>query len=141
MVRIHAGEQWGYGEIESRFPVTEGLRVQSPLVPPINKIMKDILREIKYAYQRVVRGYDERIFWEFDSYFSQFISPLKKFCEKELSDVEHMNYNSKRKKIYSKMIELIKEFNESDYKDFYKYPNTESKLWEYFGKHIGYFWN
>lgn len=42
--------------------------------------MKDFLREVKYAYQRVRYGYDERIKWEFDSYFSQFIPPLKEFC-------------------------------------------------------------
>jgi hypothetical protein len=103
--------------------------------------MKNILREIKYAYQRVVRGYDERIMWEFDSYFSQFIPPLKKFCENELSEKEIMKNNPRRAKVYKKMLGLIDDFDKMEYSAFYKEPNEVSKLWEYFGKHIGYFWN
>ena len=43
-----------------------------------------MIKEIKWAYQRVVRGYDDRIYWGMDEYFSQFIPAIKKFCENEL---------------------------------------------------------
>ena len=103
--------------------------------------MKNILNKIKYAYQRVIRGWDERIFWEFDSYFSQFIPPLKKFCENELKDTEIMNYNPLRKDVFIETLRLIKNFNEMEHKTIYDEINPINELWSYFGKNIGYYWN
>ena len=55
--------------------------------------MGDLLREIKWAYQRAVHGYDERIMWGFAGYLNDFIPPLKEFCEQELTDKEIMKLN------------------------------------------------
>jgi len=45
------------------------------------KPIKNIIREVKFGFQRMFRGYSDDIKWEFDTYFSQFIPPLKEFCE------------------------------------------------------------
>ena len=58
-------------------------RVTSAIL--VRPAMNNIFREIKYAYQRVVRGYDERILWGFDSYLEQIIPAIKEFCKKETS--------------------------------------------------------
>ncbi len=98
--------------------------------------MNNIFREIKYAYQRVVRGYDERLMWGFDSYLEQIIPAIKEFCKRETID-------DKRITIYSKMQELIKDWEDKNngFDDWYKYPNSSSKMWKHFGQYIGYFWD
>lgn len=98
--------------------------------------MKNILREIKYAYQRIVRGYDERLMWGFDSYLEQIIPAIKEFCKRETADIKF----SER---YSKMLDLIIDWenNENGSRDWYEYPNSSSRLWEYFGKNISWFWD
>ena len=101
--------------------------------------MKDWLRQIKYAYQRVVRGYDERIYWEFDSYFCQFIPPLKKFCQMELDPEDAVN-NPKRQEVYKKTLELIENWEKQTYEDMFNGVRIQ-ELFEYFGKHINWYWN
>ena len=102
----------------------------------------NILREIKWAWQRVVKGYDDRIYWEFDSYLSWMMIPaLKIFCEEKLADKEHCKWNPIKEGIYQEMLRLISDFQEMDYQDQFKDENAESKMYEYFGKFISYFWN
>ncbi|PIQ14560.1 MAG: hypothetical protein COW67_13150 [Flavobacteriales bacterium CG18_big_fil_WC_8_21_14_2_50_32_9] len=44
--------------------------------------VEDGIREVKYAYQRVVNGYDERILWDIAEYLNRVLIPvLKKFRE------------------------------------------------------------
>ena len=96
-----------------------------------------MIKEIKYAYQRVVRGYDDRIYWGFDEYFSQFIPAIKKFCENELKYYDkHLNEN--RFKVYKETLKLIRKVENSSCKNIDK--NIQS-FWRYFGENIGYFWN
>lgn len=99
------------------------------------------LRKIKLAYQRVTRGYDDTIYWGFDGYFSQFIPAIELFCKNYLSDKEHCKLNPYRTKIYKKMLALIEDWKKHDYDDQFEHPNSESRLWEYFGKNIGAFWD
>ena len=106
----------------------------------IRKI-KNIIREIKYAYQRVVRGYDERIKWEFDSYFSQFIPPLKEFCEEELKEMNCSKENDKRREIYKNTLNLIRDYKNMSDENYYKQDNEVDKLWEYVGKNLRWYWN
>ncbi len=103
-------------------------------------MIKDWLREIKYAYQRVKYGYDERIKWEFDSYFNQFIPPLKEFCEYELRQKE-IKYNSKREDVFKETLKRIHNWEIMDYLNQYARPNQVTDLWEYVGKHITWYWN
>jgi hypothetical protein len=105
--------------------------------------MRDFLNEIKWAYQRVKRGYDDRIMWELDGYFEQFIPSIKDFCNEQLSDKEHMSYNPERKEVFEKTVELIKDYeiHQESLDDYFEYPNSQSRLWSYIGDKIGYFWD
>lgn len=95
-----------------------------------------MIREIKWAYQRVVRGYDDRIYWAMDEYFSQFIPAIKEFCENELEYCDK-NLNKNRFKVYKETLKLIKKVDKSSFKNIDK--NIQS-FWKYFGENIGYFW-
>ena len=96
-----------------------------------------MIKEIKYAYQRVVRGYDDRIYWGMGEYFSQFIPAIKEFCENELEYYDkHLNEN--RFKVYKETLKLIRKVDKSSCKNIDK--NIQS-FWRYFGENIGYFWN
>ena len=109
----------------------------------IRKI-KDIIREIKYAYQRVRYGWDSRIKWGFDSYFSQFIPPLKEFCEEELKKIGNSSEfvgSEERKKIYKTTLDLIYAFENMPDESFYKGYNEIDKMWEYIGKNLRWYWN
>ena len=101
--------------------------------------MKDWIRQIKWAYQRVRYGYDETIMWEFDSYFAQFIPPLKKFCQMELDPEDAVN-NPARQEVYKRTLELIESWEKQPYEAIYTGKETP-ELWEYFGKHINFYWN
>ena len=103
--------------------------------------MKNIFREIKYAYQRVVRYYDDRIFWEFDSYFYSFLPAIKKFCQDELKDVGIMENNPKRKEVFTHTLELAEKLEKMPPEHFFDCPNEETDFWEYFGKNITIYWN
>lgn len=95
-----------------------------------------MIKEIKWAYQRVVRGYDDRIYWAMDEYFSQFIPAIKEFCENELEYCDK-NLNKNRFKVYKETLKLIKKVDKSSFKNIDK--NIQS-FWKYFGENIGYFW-
>ncbi len=96
-------------------------------------------KTIKYAWQRVIRGYDERIAWGFDTYFNQFIPALKEFCKEQLPEKEV--YNPKSFAIYKKTLRLIDDFEKMPYQDFYKHPNPQSELWKFVGEHISWYWS
>lgn len=95
------------------------------------------LKTIKYAYQRVVRGYDDRIYWELDGYFDKFVDPIKKFCEEALKETA----DEKRIEIFSTTIRLIEEYKKMDYVDNYKSNNQTEALWSYVGKNIRWYWD
>jgi hypothetical protein len=99
------------------------------------------MNHIKWAWQRVIRGYDDRIFWEFDSYFMQFIPAIKEFCKRELENTEAMEMNFNRKEVFTETLRLIDEFEKMPDRNFYDNENEETKLWSYFGKNIGIYWN
>jgi hypothetical protein len=100
----------------------------------------NILREIKYAYQRVRYGFDERIYWELDSYFEQFIPAIKKFCENELAE-EWIDFNPKRKKVFKRTLKLIKELEEPKAEKAFGYEAEIERLWSYVGGNITIYWN
>ena len=101
--------------------------------------MNNMFRKIKWAYQRVVRGYDERIEWGFDGYFEKFIEPLYVFCSNYLK-TEESKLNPERSKIFKKTIKLIKEFNKIKKEEVF-FQESSSDLWKYFGENIGWYWN
>jgi len=95
--------------------------------------MKNILQQIKWAYQRVVRNYDDRVFWGFSTEFNTYIKPIKEHCDRQLSET-HIELNLERKAILIKTLDLLKDLELDK-------ENAAPKLWEYFGKHIEWFWD
>lgn len=102
--------------------------------------MKNLKNQIKWAYQRIIRGYDDRIYWEFDTYFDRFINPLEKFCLGELAK-EHIKLNPIREEVFKETLRLVHEYKNSTDEDFYKQDNPTNKLWGYMGKNITHYWN
>lgn len=98
-----------------------------------------MFNEIKWAYQRVVRGYDDRVRWGFDEYFLQVMPALREFCVDYING-EGSKWNPKRTKIFKKTIKLIDDYiNDEEY-----WNSTESssvKLLTYVGKNSGYYWD
>lgn len=99
----------------------------------------ETLREIKWAWQRVVRGYDDRVYWQFDDYFIQIIPALKNFCKEEL-ETESIDLNPERKEIYKQTLEHILSWENETYEEMWSSKKL-STLLEYVGKNIGYYWN
>jgi hypothetical protein len=98
----------------------------------------EVIRQIKWAYQRVARGYDDRIYWEFDSYFNQFIPALKQFCEDQLEDEKHCELNKQRCLVFQETLSLIKKWETAEY----SVQNKECEdLWTFFGMNIGFYWD
>ena len=96
--------------------------------------IKELISNIKYAYQRVVRGYDDRIFWDFEEYLECIIPAIKKFCELYIKENK---YNDN--KIFEEALSLIKKIESSEgttKKASYRY-----KFWKFFGENIGAFWD
>ena len=88
--------------------------------------MRLFLRRVKWAWQRVTRGYDDTCMWSFDESLKIFIPPLKELCESDQLD----EYAT----IYSTTLKLITKWEktQTDY-DYHK-------LWEYVGAHIAWYW-
>ena len=104
--------------------------------------MKDILNEITWAYQRVVRGYDDRVFWGFEGYFITVIPALKWFCEKQLGTTATTELNPERHKIFTETLRLIKEWDVLPYWDTDGNNQSRvSKLLVYVCSNIEYFWD
>ena len=85
--------------------------------------MKDFFREIKYAYQRVRYGYDERLLGDIEGYFHQFIKPIKEFCEEQLILERHQETDEKRIEIFSTTLDLICKYDAMEAKKYYKKNN------------------
>ena len=97
--------------------------------------MRYTLQKIKWAYQRVMRNYDDRVFWGFDSEFLTYLKPIRQFCNQELKeDYMQMEENKNRKEILLKTLDLLGSL-ELDKK------NSTPKFWEHFGKNIEFFWD
>lgn len=106
-------------------------------------MIQNWINEIKWAYQRVVRGYDDRVKWEFSNYFLNVIPALEEFCVEQLfeREDESMTNNPEREKIYLKTLNLIQDWKAMTGADDWKDPNQETKLLEYVGRNIGYYWD
>lgn len=101
--------------------------------------MRNILNEIKWAWQRVVRGYDDRVMWGLDEYFLQILEPLREFCM-EWSSRDYAELNPDKLKIFAETVILIDEFRKVE-DTFTPRLDAQSKLFEHVGKHVGYYWD
>lgn len=98
-----------------------------------------MFNQIKWAYQRLTRGYDDRVYWGFYSYFIQVIPALEKFCNKYLEDKEHCELNTSRADIFRNTLLLIEKYKEKE--DDCLNHDEEELLFEYVGKHLGWYWD
>jgi hypothetical protein len=99
--------------------------------------MKNLFREIKWAYQRVARGYDDRIYWGFDDYMFTMFDPLKYFCRDYLSDDERCRLNHERAEVFKETLRLIGEAEDSDN----VWEDKSHAACAYIGSHIGWYWD
>lgn len=100
------------------------------------------MKQIKWAWQRMTRGYDDRIMWGFDDYLWGIVKPsLHKFLIDRKFDKGFIEHNPEKAKTDDEMLDLLNKAIASGYSDQFDYPNSQSKFWEYFGKHIANFWN
>ena len=99
-----------------------------------------MFNQIKWAYQRVVKGYDDRIYWGFDSVVYTIREPLKKFCEDWFLDREVARLNPGKTKVISRTLYLIEKWeNETNEESIY--GTNMKKLAKHFGGNIGYYWD
>ena len=109
-------------------------------IPSLNAIRT----EVKFAWQRVFRGYDDSVRngWGLDTYFIQIIPSIKSFCEYELDEqVKYNNPDSLRKEIFETTLHLISEYEKMTDKEECQPHNQLNTLFEYISCHCGWYWN
>jgi hypothetical protein len=99
------------------------------------------MNKIKWAWQRAVRGYDDRIFWGFDGYFEQFIPPLEKFCVDYLRNKERAELNEKRAEICRETIRRIRFYQAQWAQNTPVIDKASKELWQYVGAHMAWYWD
>jgi len=99
-----------------------------------------MFNEIKWAYQRVVKGYDDRIYWGFDSVIYNIQEPLKKFCLNYLEDKKHSRLNPERTAVFKQTLFLIEQIENEEYQDMFN-NKALGNLAKYFGENIGWYWD
>ena len=97
-----------------------------------------IIRALKFAWQRVFRGYDDTFMWGMDEYLNYYFIPaVKEFCLRRLKDCADERFI----KVYKEMLEKIILWEEAPHEDWYNHPNKNSEMWSYFGQNVTYFWD
>ena len=80
----------------------------------IINFIKDFIREIKFAFQRAFRGFDDSAYWSLDFYLTKTIIPVLEFYRDEGSghpvSLTEKQWKSKLNKMI-KAFSLIKEEN------------------------------
>jgi hypothetical protein len=100
------------------------------------------MKTLKYAWQRLTRGYDDRIYWDFEYYIFDIVrEPLFKFLVQRIHDKDFRKYNPDKAKIDDEMFILLNEAIEKGGLNQFEYPNPMSEFWEYFGRTIGNYWD
>jgi len=106
----------------------------------IPRLLEDIPMKIRFAFQRMFKGYDNSFYYDMGGYLEQYFIPaIEIFCNDKLKE----GSDEKRTEIYSTMLKLIDEWKKQDNgcNDQFEENNTSSKMWSYFGNHIGWFWD
>lgn len=99
------------------------------------------MRTIKWAWQRLTRGYDDRVKWGFDEYFLQVMPALKEFCQEEIEIPCTKLLNPGRYAIFTETLEYIDAYEKMRLEDWYKGQNAVARLLEFVGRNIGYYWD
>ena len=87
----------------------------------MNKI-KDLIREIKFGFQRMFRGYDDTAYWGLDTYLAEMLVPIMTWYRDNdphmmLKNAEKEDYYTEEEQteIYNKMIFAFKAVNRNNY--------------------------
>jgi hypothetical protein len=101
------------------------------------------MNEIKWAWQRVVRGYDDRVYWGFDGYFIQVLPALREFCHRKIRDENFCKYNPEKAEVFSSTLSKILSYDLIDEYtiDMMEHEGIKADLFGYIGKHISYYWD
>ena len=104
--------------------------------------MKELLTTIKFAYQRAVRGYDDRVRlgYGLGGVLDDYLIPLWEFCAKNMyREYKNIEYG-KREKVYHETMGLIDAYLASEINTL-DHHDKSAKMWEYIGAHMGYYWD
>lgn len=122
---------------------------------PFNKYgIQDGIYHVKWAWQRVFRGYDDRAEWGLCSYITDIALPVLRYLKEEKNGIPFIEYMQKKsfksqekewKKIISKMIrafELLKEEDDGTmyYLDVKKYNKEIQEGLALFAKYYQSLW-
>jgi hypothetical protein len=100
--------------------------------------MNKIIREVRWAFQRMFRGYDDTFMWDMEGYFSYtFVPAIKKFCQNKLEYCIDEKFISR----YKEMLVKIEAYEKSQLLENYGSDEPEDEMWSYFGQNIGFFWD
>lgn len=101
-----------------------------------------MFKQIKWAWQRVFREWDDAALWGLDSHFERvIIPPLKKFCEGYMQlDEERHRLNPERTHVCKMTLELIEEYEQQTDIEML-YGTKVKKVAVYFAENIGYYWD
>lgn len=103
--------------------------------------------DIKHALQRAFRGYDDTIKdgYGLEYTFEVLLSEVKKFCEYEMTDQGFIELSPKRKRVFTKTIRLINEWEELDeltlIENILKKRDLLIKASVYVAKNISIYWD
>lgn len=109
--------------------------------------MRNLYYKIKWAHQRVVRGWDDTALWNVDSHFVEVvIPPLKILCKNSLDELFDCEQNKKREEVLAMTIMLIENYElAQDYMaddwSFEREDEALTALATFFGKNIRYYWD
>lgn len=111
--------------------------------------MTNLYYKIKWAYQRVTRGWDDTATWGLDSHFIEVVvPPLKTLCQREVCrEVCVWAENKTRKEVCKKTLELIEEYERESMwdllrkHDFRKEDESLNALALYFAENISWYWD
>ena len=104
--------------------------------------MRHLYNRIRWAIQRVKRGWDDTALWGLDCHFEEtVIPPLKMFCEQWLEQENEIHrLNPERTRVYKETLSLIKKYEDQSYEDMLNGTNVKG-IAKYFSENIGYYWD
>jgi len=114
------------------------------IISLLSEQRKEVLEEVeKFAWLRAFKGIDYKIRngWGLESYLYKIVPELKIFIERQLEDEEYSKNNQRRSQIFRRTLRKIEAFEKMTDKESFKNENQATKLFEYIGKHHGWYWN
>jgi len=105
--------------------------------------LREIKGEIKFAWLRAFKGIDYKIRdgWGLEDYLYKIVPELKLFIERQLKDKAYIKSNYRRGQIYRRTLRKIEDFEKITQREEMLNESQATRLFEYIGKHHGWFWD